>query len=285
MIMIENVPWDSRFINFDKADLIEIDFVPTREFQLSSAHKQKKGISLLVDLLSFFSIGYQGDTGTSFDFSCRSPSTSDKAGKYTSIGLMQAWDERLYIGFKLSGLSLSEFNPCLIIRWQSVDVVVMQQHRRAQKLCLRHCLPQKWFTCKYRLSFYRTRHYIFWRMMEYVIWWTGGTYTLKSTLEQLGLKDAILVAIKNKTERVVVDYHLEAYVLWIWLPTGLRLWSDTTIPSLPLPSLYSTWASKVSLQHSSMCFQLLIIWGWWWPNNLVSGKIWCTNSDSARYSS
>jgi len=55
MIMIENVPWDSRFINFDKADLIEIDFVPTREFQLSSAHKQKKGISLLVDLLSFFS--------------------------------------------------------------------------------------------------------------------------------------------------------------------------------------------------------------------------------------
>jgi len=90
--------------------------VPTREFQLSSAHKQKKGISLLVDLLSFFSIGYQGDTGTSFDFSCRSPSTSDKAGKYTSIGLMQAWDERLYIGFKLSGLSLSEFNPCLIIR-------------------------------------------------------------------------------------------------------------------------------------------------------------------------
>ena len=115
-----------------------------------------------------------------------------------------------------------------------------------------------------------------------VIWWAGGTYTLNSTLEQLGLKNAILVAIKNKTERVVVDHHLEAFVLWIWLPTSLRLWSNTTIPSLPLPSLYSTWASKVSLQHSSMCL-LLSIWGWWWPNSLVFGKSWYTNSDSARY--
>ena len=195
---------------------------------------------------------------------------------------MQAWDERLYIGFKLSGLSLSEFNPCLIVQWRSVDVVVMQQHRRTQKLCLWHCLPQKWFTCKYRLSFYWTQHYIFLENDGVVIWWAGGTYTLKSTLEQLGLKNAILVAIKNKTERVVVDHHLEAFVLWIWLPTSLRLWSNTTIPSLPLPSLYSTWASKVSLQHSSMCL-LLSIWGWWWLNSLVFGKSWYTNSDSARY--
>jgi len=54
--------------------------------------------------------------------------------------------------------------------------------------------------------------------MKYIlrlIWWTGETYTLKSTLEHLGLKDAILVVMKNKTEWVVVNHHLEAYVLWI----------------------------------------------------------------------
>jgi len=39
--------------------------------------------------------------------------------------------------------------------------------------------------------------------MKYIlrlIWRTGETYTLKSTLEHLGLKDAILVVMKNKTE-------------------------------------------------------------------------------------